>query len=442
MPDQASGQKQAGPQSVQGHNWLISALLILFTLIVAFSCIVVLSTTLTQTRVATLTIDGVNVGIRKLDHVGRQWAKIPRRLEDQTRGLAKAQDSFAGASGRATATEITRKARRAQMEDLLVAFYRRVETADAPLAAQIHNRGYADQVGFIRAAKDRLHTAHPDFDGSIKSIEDTFEAMVVSDRDDAAAQAEKTGAKQQIDLLSAGIQNTQKTLTDIFNEIKPDIKADDRSRVENVLYELNVNNYDSGWVNRFTYRMLTMPPDLLTLCLVILMGILGSALQITHAYFMKNQVQTIGGYFQRISVGAMTALVIFIVAKAGVPVIADPSRLGGEAPINPYFVSFLAIVSGLLSENAIANVQAQGAKLFGGDTGEPNRWARHDLSPDLQAQNITVADLATYLGVDEESAGAMLKGEKAIEPQQQKIVTVCLRKDARELFTDIPPSKK
>jgi len=36
----------------------------------------------------------------------------------------------------------------------------------------------------------------------------------------------------------------------------------------------------------------------------------------------------------------------------------------------------------------------------------------------------------------------MLKGDKAMDPQQQKIITVCLRKDARELFTDIPPRKK
>ena len=44
------------------------------------------------------------------------------------------------------------------------------------------------------------------------------------------------------------------------------------------------------------------------------------------------------------------------------PVIADASQLGSDAPMNPYFVSFLAIISGLMSENAIMMVQAQGAK--------------------------------------------------------------------------------
>jgi hypothetical protein len=170
------------------------------------------------------------------------------------------------------------------------------------------------------------------------------------------------------------------------------------------------------------------------------MGILGSALQITHAFFMKNQAQTVGGFFQRISVGAMTALVIFIVAKAGVPVLADPARLGGDAPINPYFISFLAIVSGLLSENAIASIQAQGTKLLGGSAEEPNRWARRDLTKDATAQNLSVADIAGYLEIDAETAGDMLCGKQSIQPAQQKIIVVSLRADPRDIYTDIPPA--
>ena len=89
--------------------------------------------------------------------------------------------------------------------------------------------------------------------------------------------------------------------------------------------------------------LLVMPPDILTLVLVISMGILGSALQMTHALFRQNRIERPGAYFLRLGVGAITALVIFIVAKAGVPVIADASRLGGDAPINP--ISFPSLRS-------------------------------------------------------------------------------------------------
>jgi len=152
---------------------------------------------------------------------------------------------------------------------------------------------------------------------------------------------------------------------------------------------------------------------------------------------------TLGGYFLRLAVGALAALIIFIVAKAGVPVIADAARMGGDTSINPYFVSFLAIISGLLSENAIANIQAQGARIFGqaGVQGQM-RWARRDLTPDLQSQNLTTKTLADYLDESEETTVAMLKGTESISQPQQRIVTLALRADARDLFTDIPPPKK
>lgn len=169
------------------------------------------------------------------------------------------------------------------------------------------------------------------------------------------------------------------------------------------------------------------------------MGVLGSALQISHAFFMKNEVQSIGGYFQRISVGAMTALVIFIVAKAGVPVLTDPARLAGDAPINPYFVSFLAIISGLLSENAIANIQAQGSKLFGPGAAGQERWARNDLTPELTTQGLSVAKLAELLPASEEVVTAMLNGEQKIDPAAQKMIAVYLRREPRDIFTDIAP---
>jgi hypothetical protein len=139
----------------------------------------------------------------------------------------------------------------------------------------------------------------------------------------------------------------------LFDYIKPKLEDDAKARVENAFYDLSIDKYDCGLtpnnrcgviggpIARGLYHLLTLRPDLLTLLLVVLMGVLGSALQITHAYFMRNQAPSIGQYFQRITVGAVTALAIFIVAKAGVPIIADASRLGGDASINPYFVSFL-----------------------------------------------------------------------------------------------------
>jgi hypothetical protein len=139
-------------------------------------------------------------------------------------------------------------------------------------------------------------------------------------------------------------------------------------------------------------------------------------------------------------VGAITALVIFIVAKAGVPVIADAAKVGGEAPINPYFVSFLAILSGLLSENAIASVQAQGAKFFGPNvSGEPARWARTNLTDLLQGPELTLKAIGDYLETTEDMTKSILQGKVQATPDQQKTISLYLRHQVRDLFSDLPP---
>ena|SRR5436190_19562186 len=127
-----------------------------------------------------------------------------------------------------------------------------------------------------------------------------------------------------------------------------------RARIENAFFELHSN----GPLGRLIHTMLRLPPKMMSLVLVMLMGILGSSLQLTHQLFVRNETESIGVYALRLSLGAITALVIFIVVKAGVPIVADASKLGGDTPINPYFVSFLAIISGLMSEKGIASLRS------------------------------------------------------------------------------------
>jgi hypothetical protein len=183
-----------------------------------------------------------------------------------------------------------------------------------------------------------------------------------------------------------------------------------------------------------------MPPDILTLALVILMGVLGSALQMTHALFRQNRIERPGAYFLRLGVGAITALVIFIVAKAGVPVIADASRLGGDAPINPYFVSFLAIISGLMSENAIMMVQAQGAKFFASETAaDPQRWARFDLHDTFAKANRSPNNVRQLLNAEDAQFEGWISGKDALPGAAQIMIAGVLGMPLRDLFTDIPP---
>jgi hypothetical protein len=417
-------------------DWIVSALLMTVTLVVAALCVIVLSATLAQTRLSAIAVDGVPISIWKLDSVGRQWAGIRRLIQGQSQLLADAQRERIDKTARATATAARFEAQRSDYEQLLQAFHDRVAGIDPQLAGQIEKKTYPEQTAYIMAARGRLHASNPELDSVYTAIDTASAALAKAELDRDGAQIDRDTIVQKITDLTVGIQQDGKALDTVFELIKPKIDTESRARVENALYELY---FDNGFTSKVLKRFIIAQPDVLTLSLVILMGILGSALQMTYAYFIKNQAASIGGYFLRLSVGAITALVIFIVAKAGVPVIADATRFGGEAPINPYLVSFLAIISGLLSENAIASVQAQGAKFFGAGTDGPDRWVRSDLTPELQAQGLSLPALAAYLAVSEDEAAAMLKGTQKIPSAQQKVVAIYLRRSPRDIYTDIPP---
>ena len=212
-----------------------------------------------------------------------------------------------------------------------------------------------------------------------------------------------------------------------------------RFRIENALYELHSGNPVIGHIVNL---LVTTQPDILTLTLVILMGVLGSSLQMTYAFFKQHRVEKVGAYLLRVCVGAITALVIFIVAKAGVPVIADATRLGGDAAINPYFVSFLAIISGLMSENAILSVQNQGAKFFGADMPpEPQRWARQDLRETFKTSNRNPEHVKRLLQAKDDEFDGWVSGKEPMPANVQMIIAGVLQIPPRELYTDIPPDQ-
>jgi lambda repressor-like predicted transcriptional regulator len=419
-------------------TWLVSAGLVAATLLLATACIFILSSVLGQGRLSSITIDGVNLSIRKLVSIGDQWKTTRTQIQTELQLRNSARNQRIDLSVRATNAKNDLSAKRAYLDELLQTLHRRVDATEPSIAA-VNGKGYPDQIGAVQESQPQLHKDHPELDPFVDDIINAYRDYGAAERANASAAAQLQALDEQIKDLADRIDGDTKSLNSVFDLIKPGIDGASREKVENALYELFFNRQT---LTQASGAFITMDPDNLTLLLVIMMGVLGSALQMTHAFVVRNQAITISGYLLRISLGAITALVMFIVAKAGVPVVTDASRFGGDAPINPHFVAFLAIVSGLLSESALANVQQQGEKLLGQGSAGPDRWARHDLTPQLEAQGLSIAALAAHLGVSEMAAAAMLEGEQKIDPEAQKLIAIYLRADMRDLFTDMPPPDK
>jgi hypothetical protein len=169
--------------------------------------------------------------------------------------------------------------------------------------------------------------------------------------------------------------------------------------------------------------------------------VLGSALNLL-AVFIANEQESLsfGEYPLRLAFGAVLAIVMFIVAKAGVPILADTSKMGGNAPLNPYFISLLAIVSGLMSDRAMGTIRNVATSLLQsvGGADYSQRYSRVALDDALKAASRDLDGLAALLGTSAEDTRKLFSGTDAVPPDRQKLISAYLGQPIRELFSDLP----
>jgi hypothetical protein len=421
----------------------ISVFLMILTVVVSFIAVIVLSCTLTQGRMSSLTVDGVNLSVWKLNAIQQDWSITRQRIKKQQAALTVAQLQLTEANSVKLVTGEQSKSAQAALLTALEQANFHLQPIDPTLAKDIDRKGVTEQVSRLQTASDQLLKDHPELKPLFDQIMSDY-ALYVPAHDKAAnARAESDAASARVNDILDQTKRSNQQMDTLFNSVKSNLDEAGRAKIENALYEIApISGYLGTWMN----HLVTSPPEVLALSLVILMGILGSLLQIVHSFFRKDVSERPDGYgiyFVRIAAGGVTALVIFIVAKAGIPIVADASRLGGDAPINPYFISFLAIISGLLSEQAIASVEAKGAQFFPASPAiDVERWARDDLTQKASSDGNSIANLAAYLGLDRKATTDILNGSATATAVQQRMIAAYLHGSSRDLFTDLAPESK
>lgn len=210
------------------------------------------------------------------------------------------------------------------------------------------------------------------------------------------------------------------------------------------------NTEQGSWLAVVLPDFSQMPPDMLTLILVLAMGALGGTISLTRLYFRDGATDgepegRPSYYLFRPFLGAITALAVYILAKAGVLVISAPTSEGSGANLSPFFVSFLGIVSGLLAEQALDTIQRTGTNLFAeASTVGRSRWA-HGLKEALGGNDAAKAaefeakkkDLADTIDVAQETMREWVEEEKAVPSPYQALIAAYLHMSPRNLFSDM-----
>ena len=186
----------------------------------------------------------------------------------------------------------------------------------------------------------------------------------------------------------------------------------------------------------------TRPGQLLTLLLTLSMGALGSLNYITRDYFNPKPNRTFSWYLFRPFLGMVTAVAVFVLAKAGQLTISDGS-IGDSAAenLNPYFISFLAIISGLLSEQATEKIRSVGAGLFQSETPDragAARWAVN-LRARIDERGKSDEQLVEFIEHSSADIEAWIAEKRAVPADAQRSIASWLGVPIRGLFTDLPP---
>lgn len=266
-----------------------------------------------------------------------------------------------------------------------------------------------------------LHSVWKSYQESVTEVEST-------EGEYNTARINQEQAREEKEVIAKKIALQQQLREDLLRNAKTD----------DIVNELN-------FMRAFEFDLFaTMPSQHLTLILTLCMGALGSLIYITQNYlFEADRNRPFSWYFFRPFLGMVTAVAIFILAKAGQITISDVSFAEGLSEnLNPYFISFLAIVSGLLSENAIHRIQSAGVLVFRTqekDDAERNeRWAV-GLKAAMTAQNKDARELVMFLDKPLEEIEEWVAETSPVPPDAQTVISGWLGIPARRLFTDLKP---
>jgi len=279
-----------------------------------------------------------------------------------------------------------------------------------------------DQLERIDHEKNVLEQRRETLVLSLEKLEQAFEASL------QGKELKQLIIQRQI--INAQLSETKETIFDFEDAT---ISFLEEKEIRDIATELQ-------FITRFFPLLPLVPKYILTLILTLAMGALGSLLYITHSFFRGESEHPISWYLLRPFLGTSTALAMFILVKAGQMTVSSGAMEESLTEnLNPFFISFLAIISGLLSEQAIEKIKNSAIPILRINKKQGvERWGIGILNA-MNKQNKKIEDLAQFIDFPLSQINDWIEDHQAIPENVQALIASYLQTPARELFTDIPP---
>ncbi len=115
-------------------------------------------------------------------------------------------------------------------------------------------------------------------------------------------------------------------------------------------------------------------PALLSIMLVLTMGVLGAILYLFPAYMSRAEPVLFAEIAVRALFGMVAAFAFYVISNAALAGFAVAQNEGGistSAALNPFTVSLIGILAGVMADDIARWIKSRGAEVFGADQGSP-----------------------------------------------------------------------
>ncbi len=247
------------------------------------------------------------------------------------------------------------------------------------------NQSRAEIVGDIAAIEQRANIEAASADMSTQALSQRINALAAQpslsaeDRQGAATLAADVTALEQQEAAIAASSGERATLAAQQRLIGEQVAQSD-SQIQALQARVVPEHHHYTRIRNEARSLQTLSvfgvsaylaqghPALVSTFLVLLMGALGSLLYLFPAYLNRPQPVTMAEIFVRLIFGMCAALAVYVLANAlasfSVGSVSQAQLTTTSATLNPFTVSLIGIVAGIMSEDIAKWIQDRGRGIF------------------------------------------------------------------------------
>jgi hypothetical protein len=296
------------------------------------------------------------VSFARLAEVDAQITQLEAESAEPRGELLEIEQQIAAIDSQAASAEAAANEARASIVGDIAAIEARANIEAASAAADASAQGLSQRITTL-AGRAGLSASDQQ---TLTALQGQVRQLAAQEQAVGGSDAERAGLVGRQRLVSTQVADSNRRIFALQQSVVPDYEHYGRIRSEaQALQTLSPFGVAAYFAQGH--------PALLSTMLVLLMGALGSLLYLFPAYLNRPEPVTMAEIVIRLIFGMCAALAVYVLANAaiaGFSLGSGVQQATTSAMLNPFTVSLVGIVAGVLSEDIAKWIQDRGRGMF------------------------------------------------------------------------------